>query len=256
MPKCLVWLGFQWRPMRGNRIAGLLAILFLVSLVAACGKSEDKTTEEQRPASTTLSSSDADIESGCWTAADRVKTEGDTELAKPQQWSKPPEMQIDGSKKYSALVETNHGSFTIELLPSEAPLAANNFVCLARAGFYDNTPVHRIVSGFVIQGGDPTGTGSGGPGYKFNDEPVNLDYVKGTVAMANSGPNTNGSQFFVVLDNLTGKLPKNYTLFGKVTDGMDVVDTLGKVQTKAGRSGEKSTPVDPVTIEKVTITES
>ncbi len=177
-------------------------------------------------------------------------------MAGIQQWSKPPEMQIDGSKKYSALVETNKGSFTIELLPSEAPLAVNNFVCLARAGFYDNTPIHRILAGFVIQGGDPTGTGRGGPGYKFNDEPISLDYEKGTVAMANAGPNTNGSQFFVVLDDLRGKLGKNYTIFGKVTDGMDVVDTLGQVPTKAGGSGEKSTPIEPVTIEKVTITEA
>ena len=242
--------------MRLSRIAGLLAMLFVVSLVAACGKTEVKTTGELNPAATSLSSSDADIESGCWTAADRVKTKGDSELANPQQWSKPPEMQIDGSKKYSALVETNLGSFTIELLPSEAPLAANNFVCLARAGFYDNTPVHRIVSGFVIQGGDPTGTGSGGPGYKFNDEPVNLDYLKGTVAMANSGPNTNGSQFFVVLDNLTGKLPKNYTIFGKVTEGLDVVDAIANTPTSVGRSGEKSTPNEPIIVEKVTITES
>ena len=242
--------------MRVSRLASLLAVLLLVSVVAACGKSDDKNEEDDIPAPTTLSLGDADIESGCWTEADRVSTEGDPELANVQQWSKPPEMQIDGSKKYTALVETNKGNFTIELLPAEAPLAANNFVCLARAGFYDNTPVHRIVAGFVIQGGDPTGTGSGGPGYRFNDEPVNLDYLKGTVAMANAGPNTNGSQFFVVLDNLTGKLPKNYTLFGKVTDGMDVVDTLGKVETKVGRSGEKSTPVEPVTIEKVTITES
>jgi len=242
--------------MRVNRLASLLAVLLLVSFVAACGKSDDKNDEDNVPAPTTLSLSDADIESGCWMAADRVNTEGDPELANVQQWSKPPEMQIDGSKTYTALVETNKGDFTIELLPAEAPLAVNNFVCLARAGFYDNTPVHRIVAGFVIQGGDPTGTGSGGPGYRFNDEPVNLDYLKGTVAMANAGPNTNGSQFFVVLENLTGKLPKNYTLFGKVTDGMDVVDTLGKVQTQVGRSGEKSTPVEPVTIEKVTITES
>jgi cyclophilin family peptidyl-prolyl cis-trans isomerase len=243
--------------MRAKRIASLLAVLLLVSFVAACGKSDDKVDEDEDiPAPTTLSQSAADIESGCWTASDRVDTEGDSELANVQQWSKPPEMQIDGSKKYTALVETNKGSFTIELLPAEAPVTVNNFVCLARAGYYDNTPVHRIVAGFVIQGGDPTGTGSGGPGYKFNDEPVNLDYEKGTVAMANAGPNTNGSQFFVVLDNLTGRLPKNYTLFGKVTDGMDVVDALGKVETKVGRSGEKSTPVEPVTIEKVTISES
>jgi cyclophilin family peptidyl-prolyl cis-trans isomerase len=242
--------------MRLDRIASLLAVLLLISAVVACGAEEDNQNEDDIPAPTTLSQGDADIDSGCWTAADRVNTEGDSELASPQQWSKPPEMQIDGSKTYTALVETNKGDFTIELLPAEAPLAANNFVCLARAGYYDNTPVHRIVAGFVIQGGDPTGTGSGGPGYRFNDEPVNLDYVKGTVAMANAGPNTNGSQFFVVLDNLTGKLPKNYTLFGQVSDGMDVVDALGKVETTKGPSGEKSTPVEPVTIEKVTITES
>ncbi|MCA9859451.1 MAG: peptidylprolyl isomerase, partial [Thermomicrobiales bacterium] len=163
-------------------------------------------------------------------------------------------MQIDGSKTYSAKVVTNKGDFTIDLLPAEAPLAVNNFVCLARAGFYDNTPVHRIVAGFVIQGGDPTGTGAGGPGYRFNDEPISLDYEKGTVAMANAGPNTNGSQFFVVLDDLRGRLGKNYTIFGKVTDGMDVVDSIGKVQTQVGRSGEKSSPVDPITIESVTIT--
>lgn len=242
--------------MRADSVARLLAILVLISVVAACGASDDNKDEEDISAPTTLSQGEADIESGCWTAADRVNTEGDPELANIQQWSKPPEMQIDGSKKYSALVETNKGDFTIELLPAEAPVTVNNFVCLARAGFYDNTPVHRIVAGFVIQGGDPTGTGSGGPGYRFNDEPVNLDYQKGTVAMANAGPNTNGSQFFVVLDDLTGRLPKNYTLFGKVSDGMDVVDALGKVETKVGRSGEKSTPVDPVTIEKVTISES
>jgi cyclophilin family peptidyl-prolyl cis-trans isomerase len=242
--------------MRIDRIVSLLAVLLLVSIVSACGATEDQESEGDVPAPTTLSMSDADIESGCWSAADRVSTEGDPELADIQQWSKAPEMQIDGSKTYTANVETNKGDFTIEFLPAEAPMAVNNFVCLARAGFYDNTPVHRIVAGFVIQGGDPTGTGSGGPGYRFNDEPVNLNYVKGTVAMANAGKNTNGSQFFVVLDDLTGRLPKNYTLFGKVTEGMDVVDALGKVETKVGRSGEKSTPVEPVTIEKVTITES
>jgi peptidylprolyl isomerase len=245
--------------MRVSRTVGLLALLLLIPILAACGNSDDGGNGgngDEIPAPTTLSQSDTDIESGCWTEADRLESEGDLDLATHQQWSKPPEMQIDGTKEYSALVETNKGNFTIELLPAEAPLAVNNFVCLARAGYYDNTPVHRIVAGFVIQGGDPTGTGSGGPGYKFADEPVNLDYEKGTVAMANAGPNTNGSQFFVVLENLTGRLPKNYTLFGKVTDGMDIVDTLGKVETKVGRSGEKSTPVEPVTIETDTITES
>jgi cyclophilin family peptidyl-prolyl cis-trans isomerase len=243
-------------PMHGNRLLGLMILVLLAGVMSACGVNDKPDEENTVPAPTSLAQSDADIDSGCWTATDRVNTEGDPELADIQQWSKPPEMTIDGSKKYSALVETNKGNFTVELLPAEAPLAVNNFVCLARAGFYDNTPIHRIVAGFVIQGGDPTGTGRGGPGYKFNDEPINLEYEKGTLAMANAGPNTNGSQFFVVLDDLRGKLGKNYTIFGKVTDGLDVVDTLGKVQTKAGGSGEKSTPIEPVTIEKVTIPES
>jgi len=234
----------------------LLALLMVAGLITACGATANAPKETAIPALTSLEPGDADIESGCWTATDRVNTEGDSELANIQQWSKPPEMQIDVSKTYTAKVETNKGDFTIQLLPSEAPLAVNNFVCLAKAGFFDNTPIHRIVAGFVIQGGDPTGTGRGGPGYKFNDEPISLDYEKGTVAMANAGPNTNGSQFFVVLDDLRGKLGKNYTIFGKVSDGIDSVDTLGRVPTKVGSSGEKSTPAEPVTIEKVTITES
>lgn len=242
--------------MLARHLGGLAVVLLLVTLVSACGVVDNPAKETVVPAATSVAARDMDIESGCWKATDRVNTQGDAELANIQQWATPPAMTIDGSKKYSALVETNKGSFTIELLPAEAPLAANNFVCLARAGFYDNTPIHRIVSGFVIQGGDPTGTGSGGPGYRFPDEPVNLNYTKGTVAMANAGPNTNGSQFFVVLSDLTGSLPKNYTIFGQVTDGMDVVDTLGQVQTKVGRSGERSTPIEPVTIEKVTISES
>ncbi len=239
-----------------NRFLALVVLLLVAGVISACGATANSPKETAVPALTPHETSDADIESGCWTATDRVNTEGDPELANIQQWSKPPEMQIDGSKSYSAKVETNKGDFTIQLLPAEAPLAVNNFVCLARAGFYDNTPIHRIVAGFVIQGGDPTGTGRGGPGYKFNDEPISLDYEKGTVAMANAGPNTNGSQFFVVLDDLRGKLGKNYTIFGKVSDGMDTVDKLGAVQTRAGGSGEKSTPIEPVTIENVTITES
>lgn len=242
--------------MPARRLAGLLSLMLLVGFVSACGVVDKHKEVENAPVSTTAVESNADIDSGCWTATDRVNTQGDAELANIQQWSTPPAMTIDGSKKYTAKVETNKGDFTIELLPAEAPMTVNNFVCLARAGYFDNTPFHRIVAGFVIQGGDPTGTGSGGPGYRFNDEPIGLDYEKGTVAMANAGPNTNGSQFFVVLDDLRGRLGKNYTIFGKVTDGMDVVDKLGQTPTKAGGSGEKSSPVEPVTIEKVTITES
>ncbi|MCC6314409.1 MAG: peptidylprolyl isomerase [Thermomicrobiales bacterium] len=162
-------------------------------------------------------------------------------------------MQIDQSKTYTADLQTNKGDITVEFFPKEAPNTVNNFICLARDGYYDGTPFHRIVSGFVIQGGDPTGTGAGGPGYKFADEPVTRPYTKGILAMANAGPNTNGSQFFIVLDNV--QLPPNYTIFGQVTSGMDVVDAIAKTPTKASRGGEKSTPTEPITLEKVTVHE-
>jgi len=172
-----------------------------------------------------------------------------------QQWSKPFDLQIDPAKSYTAELETSHGTISVEFYPDDAPQTVNNFVSLAREGYYDGTPFHRIVRGFVIQGGDPTGTGSGGPGYKFNDEKIVKDYERGMLAMANAGPNTNGSQFFIVLADLQGKLPKAYTIFGKVTAGMDTVDAIAAVPTKRGRSGEVSTPSEPVTLNKVTVSE-
>src|SRR5262249_27580477 len=135
------------------------------------------------------------------------------------------------------------------------PKTVNNFVFLARNGYYDNTPFHRIIEGFVIQGGDPTGTGRGDPGYRFEDEPIKKNYELGTLAMANAGPNTNGSQFFVIVGPSGPQLPKNYTIFGKVPSGMEVVDAIAQTPTKAGGSGEKSTPVEPITLQKVTIKE-
>lgn len=173
-----------------------------------------------------------------------------------KQWNKPFENQLDEGKSYSATLDTSHGKITIELYAEDAPATVNNFVSLAREGFYDGTPFHRIVKGFVIQGGDPTGTGAGGPGYKFQDETITKDYEAGTVAMANAGPNTNGSQFFICLQDLRGKLPKNYTIFGKVTEGFDVAKAIEAVPTTYGRSGEPSTPTEPVTLNSVTITES
>ena len=143
----------------------------------------------------------------------------------------------------------------MQLLPKDAPIAVNNFVFLARQGFYDGLKFHRVVKGFVIQGGDPKGDGSGGPGYKFSDEKVTRNYVAGTLAMANSGPNTNGSQFFITLADLTSKLPKNYTIFGQVTGGQDIVQKIGDVPVKASLSGEVSTPTSDVLITHVTIEE-
>ena len=180
---------------------------------------------------------------------------GDAEMV-GKQYSQAPAMAIDPAKRYTATLETNKGTIEAELYPQDAPVTVNNFVCLARDGYFDGTPFHRIVKGFVIQGGDPTGTGSGGPGYRFADEPIARDYEKGTLAMANAGPNTNGSQFFIVLENLQGQLPKNYTIFGKVTSGQETVDAIAAVPTRRGPSGEASEPTEAVTLEKVTIRES
>jgi cyclophilin family peptidyl-prolyl cis-trans isomerase len=151
----------------------------------------------------------------------------------------------------SATLTTDKGDITIDVFTDGAPKAANNFLELARKGFYEGVIFHRVVPGFVIQGGDPTGTGRGGPGYQFEDEPFKGDYYRGTVAMANAGPNTNGSQFFICLADLNGRLPKNYTIFGQVTKGMDVVDAIA-----AGKTGAQDRPNEPVKIQKVAVAES
>jgi cyclophilin family peptidyl-prolyl cis-trans isomerase len=157
-----------------------------------------------------------------------------------------------------ATLATDKGDIEIDLFTESAPKTAANFVDLAKKGFYDEVVFHRVIPGFVIQGGDgqygkkskldTNRVGTGGPGYKFADEPVNGDYARGAVAMANSGPNTNGSQFFICHQDLGGKLPKNYTLFGQVTRGLDVVDAIA-----AGKTGPGDRPVEPVAVTKVTI---
>ena len=143
-----------------------------------------------------------------------------------------PDFTLDLAKTYGATLDTNHGPITIDLDPQRSPQAVNNFVFLAREGFYDGVTFHRIVPGFVIQGGDPSGTGRDGPGYQFRDElEGKASYDRGTVAMANAGPNTNGSQFFICLEK--AGLPHSYTIFGQVTDGMEAVDAIAKLPTKA-----------------------
>jgi peptidyl-prolyl cis-trans isomerase B (cyclophilin B) len=144
-----------------------------------------------------------------------------------KQWNQPPEFQIDLKKTYHATIETEHGNIELELFPEHAPNTVNNFVFLAKEGFYDGIKFHRVISNFVIQGGDPTGSGSGGPGYRFADELIGnpLKHEKGAISMANAGPNTNGSQFFITHSpqpHLDGK----HTVFGKVVKGQDVVDAI------------------------------
>jgi len=144
-----------------------------------------------------------------------------------KQWDKAPEMQIDTTKKYTVSMNTSKGIIELELYPEHAPKTVNNFVFLVKEGFYDGVTFHRVIEDFVIQGGDPTGTGRGGPGYKFEDELKNnpLKHGRGYISMANAGPNTNGSQFFITHSpqpHLNGK----HTVFGKVINGLDVVDTI------------------------------
>jgi cyclophilin family peptidyl-prolyl cis-trans isomerase len=147
----------------------------------------------------------------------------------------------------TAKIETTVGVIEFELLDDAAPKTVENFVTLAKKGFYDGVIFHRVVPGFVIQGGDPDGTGMGGPGYKFDDEPVTMGYARGTVAMANSGPNTNGSQFFICLDDLAS-LPPKYTIFGMVISGLATVDAIAK-----GATGPGDRPLEPVKMTAVTI---
>jgi cyclophilin family peptidyl-prolyl cis-trans isomerase len=167
-----------------------------------------------------------------------------------------PKDVLEDGKRYKAKFETSMGDFEAELYSDTAPTTVNNFVFLANEGFYDGVVFHRVVPGFVAQGGDPTGSGSGGPGYRFADEdiPRHRDYEKGALAMANSGPNTNGSQFFICLEDLSGRLPKQYNIFGKVTDGMDVVSGMARVPLLPGGDGARSRPQTPITITKVTVT--
>jgi peptidyl-prolyl cis-trans isomerase B (cyclophilin B) len=144
-----------------------------------------------------------------------------------KQYNNPPAMQIDTDQTYLATLETDAGTIELELYPEHAPKTVNNFVFLAREGFYDGTTFHRVISDFMVQGGDPTGTGRGGPGYRFEDETAGnpLKHETGVISMANAGPNTNGSQFFIT-HSPQPHLDGNHTVFGKVIQGQDVVDAI------------------------------
>ena len=170
---------------------------------------------------------------------------------KQQHFDGPPPTCIDSSKRYGAEMVTSKGTLRIALDPIAAPAAVNSFVYLARYHYFEGIVFHRVIPGFVLQGGDPTGTGRGGPGYQFADElPRPGRYELGSLAMANAGPNTNGSQFFVISGPQGVQLPPKYSLFGKVVTGMDVVASIDAVGTRSG------TPKETVTIESVTISET
>ena len=225
----------------------LLPFLVLLLVAAGCGGDNGSEGESEATTEETAEATPETTETGC-EKVDKPESKGEGELSKPTN-------ELDPSKTYVATVSTTCGDFEIELDVKRAPKTAASFAFLAEEGFYDNTTFHRIVPGFVIQGGDPLGTGMGGPGYSVVEAPPkNLSYTRGVVAMAKGGTEpfgASGSQFFVVTGEDVG-LPPQYALLGKVINGQDVVDTIGTSATDPATEQ----PIDPVVIETVTISET
>jgi cyclophilin family peptidyl-prolyl cis-trans isomerase len=218
-----------------------LSLVIIAIVLAGCTAS--KQSEKALPTTTTQT------EQYAQNSATPVAAQASTS-ATPTQSPSTNNQQQKAALMKKATLDTNYGKITIEFYPEDAPQTVTNFQKLASSGFYNNVIFHRVIKGFMIQGGDPTGTGTGGPGYKFEDE-INKDsalyktgYKKGIVAMANAGPNTNGSQFFIMHQDYP--LPPSYTIFGKVVEGQDVVDKIANVET-----GANDKPTSPVTIKAV-----
>ena len=186
--------------------------------------------------------------SGCWPPGALTDVLGGT-----MTWSQPPATIIDPAQSYQASLDTTAGNILIQLDAANAPIATNNFICLALAGYYTGTDFHRIFAGTLIQGGDPSGTGLGDPGYSIPSDPTLGPYPIGAVAMANALPDQNGSQFFIAATDLTAAIPANYPVFGQVTSGMEVVQAISQGAVQAQADGEQSKPVEPTTVLSVTI---
>ncbi len=176
---------------------------------------------------------------------------------KSKSYASAPAKSISVEKIYTAQIKTSKGSMNIVLYPKDAPNTVNNFVFLAREGFYNDTVFHRIIKGFMVQGGDPKGDGTGGPGYRFADEKVTREYTRGTIAMANAGPDTNGSQFFIM--HADYPLPKNYVIFGSIdpkdAESLKTLDAIATTPTSFSSMGEQSKPIDTVAVQSVIIDE-
>lgn len=231
---------------------GLLAILLIsIPLISGCGAKISADKQSKPDSNETLNY--ATSTGSMLDTTTKPVISSTTSSTKNNLTKKKSMDNFDANKQYLAEVHTSNGDFTITFNLGQTPKTVENFVTLARKGFYDNTVFHRVIKGFMIQGGDPVGNGTGGPGYKFADEPFDGEYLRGTVAMANSGPNTNGSQFFVM--HADYPLPPNYVIFGKVTKGMETVDKIAQSPVKPGMFGEASTPVTLTVVKSVEIKE-
>ena len=228
------------------RLLRLLTVALFCLLLAACGEDDEGGAAPSAATPTPTPAAGA--------AADPECKKVSEPKAKPEGELSAPKTKLDKAKTYTATVATSCGEFKVELDVERAPKTSASFASLAEKKFFDGTIFHRIVPGFVIQGGDPTGTGMGGPGYSVEEAPPSdLAYTKGVVAMAKTGeeaPGTSGSQFYVVTGDDVG-LPPEYALLGKVTEGQEVVDLIG-----ASPTGPDERPTNPVVIEKVTVAES
>lgn len=221
----------------------LAGVIFIGGVLLFKGSSQPRTQEETTPMTDQTKQTDV-----------QNSPEPQEPQASTKSYTQYPQMIIDEDKTYQITLKTTKGDITVEMFPKEAPKTVNNFVFLAKDGFYNETPFHRIIKGFMIQGGDPLGNGTGGPGYQFADEKVTRSYTRGIVAMANSGPNTNGSQFFIM--HADSDLPPSYTIFGQVIDGLDVVDGIAETPVASSPYGEKSIPQEKILIKEVVVKEN
>lgn len=241
-------------------LIGVAAVLGITAIIFVSGGDSSTTTDTSVVDTTTL---DTTVDAPPTTLAGR-EIIGDTPCpavdgseTRVASFENAPPMCIDATRSYSAVVMTNKGAFTIVLDPIKAPIAVNSFVTLARYRFFDGISCHRAILDFVVQCGDPTGTGSGGPGYQFADElPSEGEYKIGSIAMANAGANTNGSQFFVITGTQGASLPPNYTLFGQVTEGLDSTVPALNNASNPDPAANGVPPAELLQIISVTIIES
>ncbi len=244
---------------RGTQIAVVaLIVVALVGFVFATGNNSDDTAITETDVDTTeVLADETATENAVFEFGTTECPPTDASADQRREFADAHQLCIDPAKSYTANFDTTQGSFTVQLLPERAPGAVNNFVSLARWKYFDGTKCHRVIEDFVVQCGDPTATGSGGPGYSFADElPSAGEYTIGSLAMANSGPNTNGSQFFIITGVSGTSLPPNYTLFGQVTAGLDTAVAAMAALFNPDPAANGVPPAADIILNSVTISEA